>query len=59
MNILHDSQGIILVLLGTLCLLAAFLARQTSHNWVMLAALAMIIAGVILHIFLLKRQSKY
>lgn len=52
-------MGLAAMLLGLLLLTLGFLLSWTTHNWFTLLCLALIIGGIALHVFLLKRQSPY
>ena len=51
--------GLIAVYIGVLFMAISFFAGWTTHNWVTLSCLMLIIAGVVFHIIMEKRQSKY
>ncbi len=51
--------GLGLVALGALTLVASQLAGWTDHNWVQLAGLGLIVAGIVGHVAALKGESRY
>lgn len=51
--------GLFLIILGALLLLATRFHGLSSHNGLILAGLAAIILGIILHIYSIKRDSRY
>ena len=51
--------GMLLLCLGVVLFAIAFLLGLTHYNAVTLSCLLLIIAGVVLHVVILKRQSKY
>ncbi|MBR1688710.1 MAG: hypothetical protein IJ710_09335 [Prevotella sp.] len=51
--------GLLLIIVGTLVLVAAFAAGLTHLRSLLLGALAAIVAGIVLHIRTIKRQSRY
>ena len=51
--------GIILIIIGTLVLVATRIPSLTSSNAMLLSGLLLIVAGIILHIRSIKHQSNY
>ena len=51
--------GIILIIIGTLVLVATHIPSLTSSNAMLLSGLLLIVAGIILHIRSIKHQSNY
>lgn len=51
--------GIILIIIGTLMLVATRFSTLSSHNLLLLAGLACIIAGIWFHIRSIKRDSRF
>ena len=51
--------GIILIIIGTLVLVATRIPSLTSSNAMLLSGLLLIVAGIILHIRSIKQQSNY
>ena len=51
--------GIILIIIGTLVLMATRIPSLTSSNAMLLSGLLLIVAGIILHIRSIKHQSNY
>ena len=51
--------GMLLIVLGVAMTTAAYLLGWTVYNWITLPCLITIIAGVVIHVISLKRQSKY
>ena len=51
--------GILLIVIGTLVLIATRFSTLASHNWMLLSALCLIIAGIWLHIRSIKRDSRF
>ncbi|MBR1656136.1 MAG: hypothetical protein IJ698_06970 [Prevotella sp.] len=54
-----NNLGIYAVCLGVLLLLTAFLAGWADSNLLLVAAWLLIVGGIIGHVVLTKRQSKY
>lgn len=48
-----------MVFVGALALIISYLAHYTSHNWVLLGALALVVAGIVGYVVGLKRESRY
>ena len=51
--------GIILIIIGTLMLVATRFSTLSSHNLLLFAGLACIIAGIWFHIRSIKRDSRF
>ncbi len=51
--------GIILIIIGTLALFSTRLQALANANWPLYTGLLLIIAGIILHIHSIKRDSRY
>ena len=51
--------GIILIIIGTLVLVATRIPSLTSSNTMLLSGLLLIVAGIILHIRHIKHQSNF
>ena len=51
--------GLVLIVLGTLVLVATRFGQLSYHNGMLLAGLACILLGIILHIRSIKRDSLY
>jgi hypothetical protein len=45
--------------MGVLLLVLGFFFGWTTHNWFLISCLLFILAGVITHVVVIKRQSKY
>lgn len=54
-----QSIGLILIILGTLLLTATRIGQFSTHNALLLAGLLCIVAGIMLHIRNIKRDSLY
>lgn len=54
-----DKLGLALVCLGVLLLAVSFAFGLTVHDWILVVSLLLIIIGVIVYVWMLKRQSKY
>ncbi len=52
-------SGIVLVFLSTALLAVGFFAHWTTHNVFSALCLLLIIAGIVLHVVLTKRNGKY
>ncbi len=59
MKNIKQYAGIYLILLGTLTLLLTRLNAWSGHNWLLLTGLLLIVAGIVTHIWSIKRESKY
>ncbi len=55
MNTLKKNLGIILILLGAIALFTAYYTGLVDYNWATGGSLALMIAGVIVHIIMNKR----
>jgi uncharacterized membrane protein HdeD (DUF308 family) len=51
--------GIILIIIGTLVLVATRIPSLTSSNTMLLSGLLLIVAGIFLHIRSIKHQSNF
>ncbi len=51
--------GILLIIIGTLVLLLTRFHSLSSHNWLLLTGLCFIVAGIVVHIRSIKKESKY
>ena len=54
-----QNIGIILILIGACTLILTRLSTLSTHNWLLITGLLFIVAGIILHIRGIKRESKY
>lgn len=54
-----DKLGLSLVCLGVLLLAVSFAFGLTVHDWILFLSLLLIVIGVIVYVWMLKRQSKY
>ncbi len=54
-----DKLGLALVCLGVFLLAVSFAFGLTVHDWILFLSLLLIIIGVIVYVWMLKRQSKY
>ena len=52
-------SGLFLIIIGTLVLLLTRFHSLASHNWLLLTGLCCIVAGIVLHIRSIKRESQY
>lgn len=52
-------SGLALILLGVLLLVTLHLLHFTFINFVLLTPFVMILAGVVLQVWMMKRESKY
>ena len=59
MKFLVKHIGLGLIALGFLFLAALHLLHLNFINWLLLAALAIIVLGLVVHVWLLKRESRY
>ncbi len=59
MKKLISYSGIILIITGTLVLLATRFHVLASHNSILITGLFLIVAGTIAHIWNIKQESKY
>ena len=51
--------GLAMVFAGALALIISYLTHYTSHNWVLLGALALVVAGIVGYVVGLKGESRY
>ena len=54
-----DNAGVILILLGTTLLVTTRIGKWSTHNWLLLIGLLLIVAGVFVHIRSIKHESRY
>lgn len=54
-----NKSGFVMVCLGALSLIIGYPLGWTDHNAMLLSAAGMIIAGVMAHVYFLKKDSKY
>lgn len=54
-----DKLGLALVCLGVLLLAVSFAFGLTVHDWLLFLSLLLIVVGVIVFVWMLKRQSRY
>ena len=59
MRLLRPYSGVALIVIGALLLLVSSLAGWTSSNLVLLGGLVLIVAGVIVHVRMIKKGEKY
>ncbi len=52
-------KGIVLIVIGALTLAATRFGSQSAHNWLLALGLLCIVAGIILYIIGIKRDSRY
>ncbi|MBR0050180.1 MAG: hypothetical protein IJP74_12840 [Prevotella sp.] len=57
-NSFMKYMGVVLIVVGTLLLLAFYITRLQT-NTLLLVALAIIVTGAVFHVFALKRSSNY
>ena len=51
--------GIILIIIGTLVLVATRIPSLTSSNAMLLSGLLLIVAGIVVHIYSIKHEGRY
>ena len=51
--------GIAAIMLGVLLLVLGFFFGWTTHNWFLIPCLLFVIAGAIIHVVVMKKESKY
>jgi uncharacterized membrane protein HdeD (DUF308 family) len=51
--------GILLIIIGTLVLIATRFSTLSSHNSLLITGLLCIVAGICLHIRAIKHESRY
>ena len=56
---MKDFIGLALTTVGVVLLVVSFLTRLSHFNFLLLTALMFVVGGIVLHIWLLKRQEKY
>ena len=54
-----DKLGLAMVCLGVLLLAVSFVFGLTVHDWLLFLSLLLIVVGVIVYVWMLKRQSRY
>ena len=57
MKKLPPYLGLFLIILGTMVLVTTRFAPFSSSNWILLSGLLLIVAGIVLHIHSIKRES--
>ena len=53
------NLGLGLACVGALSLIVGYAAGLTDHNAMLISAAVLIVAGLILHVYLMKKESKY
>jgi len=51
--------GIAFIVVGALTLVVTRIDSLSNHNWLLLTGLLLIVAGIVLHIRGIKRESNY
>lgn len=59
MNPSKRHIGLALTVVGALTLAVSYIAGWTNYNAVLLLGLGLVVAGVVLHVAVLKSESKY
>ena len=59
MKRLKNALGLMLMALGTVLLAVLHLLNLTSFNILLFVPLLLIVAGVVIHVYMQKRQSRY
>ena len=59
MKFLQKNIGIALIAVGSLMLILLQVCRFTFVNALLLLPLGIIIAGVVIHVWMIKRESRY
>ena len=59
MKKIRQYAGVMLIVLGTLALVATRLKALNSNNTLLLAGLLMIVVGIVVHIRSIKHASEY
>lgn len=59
MNCLKTYLGLLLVVLGVLTFIVSYACGLTNVNIVQFTGLFLVVAGIIVHVVVLKSQSKY
>lgn len=59
MKRLKNALGLMLMALGTVLLAVLHLLNLTSFNVLLFVPLLLIVAGVVIHVYMQKRQSRY
>lgn len=59
MKFFKQYIGILLIIIGTIALIATRFSTLSTHNWLLLSGLFLIIAGIIFHIRSIKHESNY
>ena len=59
MKTVFRYAGLALMLLGTACLVALHIVQLTFVNRLTVIPLALIVTGLVLHVWAMKRESKY
>lgn len=54
-----SNLGLGMVCLGAMSLIVGYAFGWTDHNALLISAACMIIAGVAVHVYFLKKESKY
>ncbi len=53
------NLGLGMVCVGALSLIIGYATSLTDHNALLISAAVLIVAGLVLHVYLMKRESKY
>lgn len=59
MKYLKSYVGLVLIAIGVLFLAGLHLFHFTFVNTLLLIPLCLIVAGIVIHVWILKRQSRY
>lgn len=54
---MKSNAGIIMIVLGALLLIVSYIADLTDYNWYQFICLLLIIAGIVTHIILSKKNN--
>ena len=59
MKFFKQYIGIILIIIGTIVLISTRISQWSTHNWLLVSGLLLIIAGIWFHIRSIKHESRY
>ena len=59
MKFFKQYIGILFIIIGTMVLIATRFSTLSTHNWLLLSGLFLIVAGIWLHIRSIKHESNY
>lgn len=59
MKELIKYAGILIIIIGVALLVLTHITQLDTHNWLLASGLLLVVAGIILHIRSIKKESNY